>query len=134
MAERDVWNDASWAMRERAQRAAASAYPDPEAMIRAVASLFVVPPLLREDKPTVRRLSATALELSNRETTIALSGGNVPRILTWEEHMREHGDAWAETYLAGVSHGLAHAAATKLEDVLADIEARRASREEGDSH
>ena len=125
-----AWDEASREMRERAMEAARRAYPDAAAMMRAIAALPVAPSPLSRETATLTKTGATTARIERAGRSVTLSGATVPMILAWHEHMTEHGRAWGETYLAGLSHGLAHAAATKLDDVLRNIETRQSRIDE----
>jgi hypothetical protein len=111
-------------MRERAAEVAAAAYPDPAAMLRAIHAI-PVDPTPQGPRATIEATGEDGATLVYGMRRAAMRGGLARRILAVALHMRTHGRAWEAAYLGGVADGLAHAAATKLEDVIAEIQKRR---------
>lgn len=112
-------------MRERAAEAASAAYPDAAAMLRAIHSIPIDPEPRDRPRASIEEAGADGATLVYGDHRATIRGGLARRILSVALHMRGHGRAWGETYLGGVADGLAHAAATKLEDVVREIRANR---------
>ena len=111
-------------MRERAIEAALRAYPDADAMLRALHAIPIDPEPRSRTRIEIEETEGGGASIVFGEKRIPLRGGLCGRILSVAAHMKGHGRAWAETYLGGVADGLAHAAATRLEDVIAEIRGR----------
>jgi len=120
-----IWRAGAREMREKAAEAATRAYPDADAMLRAVASIPIDPEPRDAPRATIEAAGPDGATLVYGSRRATIRGGLARRILAVAGHMRGHGRAWAEIYLGGVADGLAHAAATNLEDVIAEIRGRR---------
>jgi hypothetical protein len=75
-------------------------------------------------KAELRKIDDRTVEIIQGETRAVLTGPVAARIWWWYEHQLGHGQVYADTYLAGVIHGLQHASLDYGEQLLKRIRAR----------
>jgi hypothetical protein len=73
----------------------------------------------------LRKIDDRTVELIQGETRAVLAGPVAARIWCWYEHQLGHGQVYADTYLAGVIHGLQHATLDLGEKLLKRVRARK---------
>jgi hypothetical protein len=76
-------------------------------------------------KAELRKIDDRTVELIQDDTRAVLTGPVAARIWHWYEHQLGHGQVYADTYLAGVIHGMQYSTLDLGEKLLERVRARR---------